>query len=86
MDLFQIQLSPTAAQTYRTTPLFDRQAIADLLEDLRIGQFPEADYEEPHSERDQVTVVLAGSMAIAYVTDLTKKVVKVVWIRPADSA
>ena len=65
MGLFQIQLSPAAAQNYRTTPLFDRQGIADLLEDLRIGRFPEADYEEPGSELDHVTAVLAGSMAIA---------------------
>ena len=84
MDLFRIELSPAAAQSFRNTPLFDRQAIGDLLEDLRIGRFPEADYVETGTEPDNVSVVLAGSMAIAYVVNLPRRVVRVVWIRPAD--
>ena len=44
MDLFRIELSPAAAQSFRNTPLFDRQAIGDLLEEMRMGRFPETDY------------------------------------------
>ena len=46
MNLYRIELSPDAAESFRRLGLLERQAVWDLLEDFRVGRIPEEDYGE----------------------------------------
>jgi len=80
----ELQFSENAAEYFRRIELFDRLALVDVFDDMRLGRVPEEDYGEITEEGLPVSVLVAGKFAISYTVNEDEDLVQIFEVSRAD--
>ena len=79
-----LRFSDQAAEVFRRIPLFERLALVDLFDDLRIGKIPIEDYGDITEEGLPVSVLIIGRFSISFAVHEASESILVAEISSAD--